>query len=60
MTINRDDLRRAGPNVETATTRYVRGEISKEEYERLVKQERAREGQPPQEQTARRPLTRAS
>lgn len=41
--INKDDLYQAKPNVETATTRYVRGDISRAEYERQVQLERAAE-----------------
>lgn len=51
--ISRDDLRRARPNVETATTRFLRGEISKVEYERLVEKERELERRPPGAQTAK-------
>lgn len=51
--ISRDDLRRARPNVETATTRYVRGDISRTEYERQVERERQQDRQPPREQTNR-------
>jgi hypothetical protein len=51
--INRDELRKARPNVETATTRFVRGEIDRREYEKLVERERQRDKQPPGEQTAK-------
>ena len=52
--ISRDDLQKARPNVDTATIRYVRGDISKAEYERQVKVERAQERRPPAEQTKTR------
>jgi hypothetical protein len=50
--MNRDDLRKAQPRIETATIRFVRGEITRAEYERQVAKERELERQPPGEQTA--------
>jgi hypothetical protein len=51
--ISRDELRKARPNIETATTRYVEGQLTKAEYEKLVEQERRRDRQPAAEQTTR-------
>jgi len=51
--ISRDELRRARPMADSATIRFVRGEISKAEYERLVTEERRRDRQPPGEQTSK-------
>ena len=45
--ISREELSRATPNVETATIRYVRGDISRSEYEKQVEHERERDQRPP-------------
>ena len=50
--VSRDELRRANPNVDTATTRFVRGEITRAEYERQVARERQEERRPVADQTA--------
>lgn len=50
--ISRDDLLKASPNVETATTRFVRGDIDRAEYERQVERERGRDQAPPENQSA--------
>jgi uncharacterized membrane protein len=49
--ISRDDLKRANPTVTSATIRFVRGEITEPQYERLVVEERKRDTRPPGEQT---------
>jgi hypothetical protein len=51
--ISRDDLEKARPNVDTATIRFVRGEISEAEYQRQVEQERRDEVRPVKEHTRR-------
>lgn len=51
--ISREELSRAAPNVETATIRYVRGDISHTEYEKQVEREREREHRPAGEQSAK-------
>lgn len=38
--ITREQLRRAKPSIDTATYRYIKGDISREEYERRVAEER--------------------
>lgn len=50
--LTREQLKRLKPSVETATARYVRGDISRAEYERDVAEERKAERKPPAEQTA--------
>lgn len=49
--ISRDDLRRAAPEVDTATTRFLRGEINAGEYEVQIEREREAERRPVGEQT---------
>ena len=50
--ISREELSRAAPNVETATIRYIRGDISHSEYEKEVERERERDSRPAAEQSA--------
>lgn len=50
--ISREELSRAAPNVETATIRYIRGDISHSEYEKEVARERERDSRPAAEQSA--------
>jgi hypothetical protein len=47
--ISREQLRQASPQVETATTKYVKGEISRVEYEKQVQGEREQDRKPPAE-----------
>lgn len=49
--LNREELRRAAPSVETATTKYVSGEITQSEYEDRIVSERASDQAPPGEET---------
>jgi hypothetical protein len=53
VVISRDDLRKARPDVDSATIRYLRGEITRAEYERQVERERRDERRPPAEQTSK-------
>jgi hypothetical protein len=50
--ISREELSRAAPNVNSATIRYVRGDINRKEYEKLVKREREQDRRPAAEQSA--------
>lgn len=50
--ISREELSRAAPNVETATIRYIRGDISHSEYEKEVEREREQDSRPAAEQSA--------
>lgn len=51
--VSREDLRKARPSVVTATTRFVRGEITQSEYEHQVEREREQERRPAGEQTTK-------
>lgn len=50
--VSREELRKAKPSVVTATTRFVRGEITRSEYEHQVERERDQEQRPAGEQTS--------
>jgi hypothetical protein len=47
-----DALKRARPNVDSASMRFVRGEIDRTKFEKLAEQERKADRRPPDEQTA--------
>ena len=51
--ISREELSRAAPNVETATIRYIRGDISHSEYQKQVEREREQDSRPAGEQSAK-------
>lgn len=53
--ISREELSRAAPNVETATIRYIRGDISHSEYQKQVEREREKDSRPAGEQSGKGP-----
>jgi hypothetical protein len=51
--MKQDDLRKTRPNVTSAAGRFVRGEITRAEFERQAAKERRDDVRPPDEQTAK-------
>lgn len=47
--ISRDELEKARPTVDTATTRYLQGKIDRVEYERQIEKERRDDRRSPRE-----------